>query len=58
MSGTSPFGSSPLKSTLTQRDPYSSPTAQNRIFWVTDNDDPLAGEEQLYGPIRKRREVS
>ncbi|TNY22223.1 SPOC like C-terminal domain-containing protein [Rhodotorula diobovata] len=33
-----------------------SPTAQNRIFWVTDNDDPLAGEEQLYGPIRKRRE--
>ncbi|GAA5847451.1 hypothetical protein JCM9279_000488 [Rhodotorula babjevae] len=33
-----------------------SPTAQNRIFWVTDNDDPLSGEEQLYGPISKRRE--
>ncbi|BGP41099.1 ATP-dependent DNA helicase II subunit 1 [Rhodotorula kratochvilovae] len=33
-----------------------SPNANNRIFWVTDNDDPLAGEEQLYGPIRQRRE--
>ncbi|GAA6056456.1 hypothetical protein JCM3770_007477 [Rhodotorula araucariae] len=33
-----------------------SPNANNRIFWVTDNDDPLEGERQLYGPIRQRRE--
>lgn len=34
-----------------------SPNANNRIFWVTDNDDPVKGNTQLIDVLRLKRTV-
>lgn len=34
-----------------------SPNANNRIFWVTDNDDPVKGNTQLIEVLRRKRSV-
>lgn len=50
----------PLRAKWTTTDccPSSSPTAQNQIFWVTDNDDPIQGTTQLFNVAMNKRKAS